>query len=61
MADLQVTFSSEERAYLQSLLNEILKEKLVEEHRTRKPSFRATVVQEEDTIQAILKKLEKGA
>ena len=61
MADLQNTLSAEERTYLTTLLNEILKEELVEEHRTRKPSFRATVVHEEDTIKAIISKLGKGA
>ncbi len=61
MGELQLTLTAEERTYLASLLNEILKEKLVEEHRTRTLSYRTNVVHEEATIQSILKKIEKQA
>jgi hypothetical protein len=57
MSELQLTLTRDERDYLANLLKDILKEKLVEEHRTRKPSYRGVVVHEEDTIKALLQKL----
>ena len=60
MAELQMTITTEEREYLTGILNELLKEKLVEEHRTRKPSYRAVVVNEEKMIQGLLTKLGQG-
>jgi hypothetical protein len=38
MAELQVMLSDEERKYLVSLLEQTLKDALVEEHRTRTPN-----------------------
>jgi hypothetical protein len=57
MGDMQLTLTLEEREYLKSLPSELIKEKLVEEHRTRKLSYRSVVVDEENVIQGLLKKL----
>jgi hypothetical protein len=57
MPDAQLTLTADERSYLGGLLEEILKEKRVEEHRTRTPSYRQRVTHEEDLINSLLKKL----
>jgi hypothetical protein len=57
MSELQLTLTTQERDYLTSLLREILKEKLVEEHRTRTLSYRGFVVHEEETIKGLLRKM----
>ncbi len=57
MAEQQLTLSAEEREYLASLLEYTLKETLVEEHRTRTPSYRQDVVHREDIIRGLLAKL----
>jgi hypothetical protein len=61
MAELHVTLSEEEQAYLTSLLQQTLKEALVEEHRTRTPSYRQDVIHREDVIRAVLEKLRRRA
>jgi hypothetical protein len=57
MAEQQLTLSDEEREYLAALLENTLKETLVEEHRTRTPSYRRDVVHREDIIRGLLAKL----
>jgi hypothetical protein len=57
MAEVQLTLSAEERDYLVSLLENTLKETRVEEHRTRKPSYRQHVLQQEELIASLLRKL----
>jgi hypothetical protein len=57
MADLQLTLSQAERDCLTELLQAALKQTRVEEHRTRTPSFREHVVQNETLIEELLKKL----
>jgi len=57
MADLQVMLTADERQYLQDLLERTLKETRIEEHRTRKPSYREHVIHQEDLIQSLLNKL----
>ena len=59
MADLQLTLSAQERDCLIQLLETALKNRQVEEHRTRTPSYREHVVQEEQAIASILIKLGK--
>jgi hypothetical protein len=60
MADIQLTLTAEEQEYLKGLLDEVLKEKLVEEHRTRTISYRGYVVEEEKVIESLLRKLGAG-
>ena len=57
MAEQQLVVTAEEREYLLNLLQSISKEKRVEEHRTRAPSYRGLVIQEEELIGSLLKKL----
>jgi hypothetical protein len=59
MAELQLTLTSEEREYLANLLEATLKETRVEEHRTRKPSYREHVVHREEVIESLLRKVGK--
>jgi hypothetical protein len=61
MADLQLTLTAEEREYLANLLETMLKEKRVEEHRTRTLTYRQYVVHEEDLIRSVLGKLGRPA
>jgi hypothetical protein len=57
MAELTVTLTAEERQYLARLLTEELKERRVEEHRTRTPAYRANILHNEDLIVGLLTKL----
>jgi hypothetical protein len=59
MADTSLTLTAEERTVLADLLEQALKETLVEEHRTRAPSFREFVKQREAAINSLLTKLGK--
>ena len=57
MAEHQMTLSSEEHEFLRSLMEQVLKETRVEEHRTRKLSYREYVLHKEDLIIGLLNKL----
>jgi hypothetical protein len=57
MDERQLTLTAEEREYLVGLLNSVLKETRVEEHRTRTLSYREQIVHREDLISALLHKL----
>ena len=59
MQETTMTLTDLEREYLVGLLEKVLKDKRVEEHRTRTPSYRAVVLTEEDTIASLLTKLGK--
>jgi hypothetical protein len=61
MNDTTMTITQEERDFLAEHLGSMLKKKLVEEHRTRTPTYRTFVVQEEDIIKSLLSKLGKSA
>jgi hypothetical protein len=61
MAELQVTFTAEEREYLLELLEHVLKETRIEEHRTRTPSFREHVLHREELLQQVMNKLRQAA
>ena len=61
MAELQLTLTAEERDYLANLLQTMLKEKRVEEHRTRTLTYRQYIVHEEDVINSLLSKLGRPA
>jgi hypothetical protein len=58
MPDLQLTLTDPERAYLVNLLQTVLKDTQVEEHRTRTPSYREFVLQQEALIRQLLNKLQ---
>jgi hypothetical protein len=57
MSESQLTLSAEERTFLVGLLELVLKDTLIEEHRTRTPSFRAHIVHREGLINGLLSKL----
>jgi hypothetical protein len=59
MPELQVALTVEEREFLAGLLEIVLKDTLVEEHRTRKPTYREHVVHQESLITGLLSKLGK--
>jgi hypothetical protein len=59
MGDTQLTLTAQERQQLTELLEEVLKETKIEEHRTRAPSFREIVLQKEQAIASVLRKLGK--
>ncbi|MBI1916914.1 MAG: hypothetical protein HYS12_19575 [Planctomycetes bacterium] len=57
MTETQLTLTAEERDYLVGLLETVLKDTRVEEHRTRTPNYRAFVLHQEDLIVKLLSKL----
>jgi hypothetical protein len=59
MADQNLTLTSEERDCLIGLLQAILKETLVEEHRTKTLTYRQYIVQKEHLVESVLSKLKK--
>jgi hypothetical protein len=61
MTELQIAITAEEREYLVDLLEGTLKDKRVEEHRTRAPSYRERVLEQENLIASLLSKLRQSA
>ena len=59
MAESHLSLTVEESEFLVNLLESVLKEKRVEEHRTRAPSYRQLVIHEEDVISSLLGKLKQ--
>jgi hypothetical protein len=57
MAEQQLMLTADEANYLVELLETALKETQIEEHRTRTPSYREHVIQHEDLLNGLLKKL----
>jgi hypothetical protein len=57
MTDTQITLTQEEVNHLVALLQTTLKQRRVEEHRTRTPSYREHVVRDEECLASVLKKL----
>jgi hypothetical protein len=57
MPGLTLTLTNEERTYLEQHLEDVLKETRVEEHRTRTPTYRESIVQREQLILSVLAKL----
>jgi hypothetical protein len=61
MAETSLTLTVEEREFLVSLLQLAQKNALIEEHRTRAPSYREHVLHNEELIASVLKKLGQPA
>jgi hypothetical protein len=59
MAESSLTLTDEEREFLVELLEISLKDTQVEEHRTRKPSYRDHILHREHLIAGLLQKLGK--
>ena len=54
---LSLELTSQEQQYLADMLEAELNERRVEEHRTRTPSYREHIVQQEEIIESLLQKL----
>jgi hypothetical protein len=61
MNEFHVTLTEDEHRLLTEILGQVLKEKRVEEHRTRTSSFREIVIAEEELIEGMLLKLNQVA
>jgi len=61
MADFQLMLTAQERDCLVNVLESALKKTRVEEHRTRTPSYREHVLDEEEAIASVLGKLGRPA
>jgi hypothetical protein len=61
MTDLQLTLSGAEYQFLVGLLEMTLNETRIEEHRTRKQSYREYVLEKEHMIEGLLQKLKRPA
>jgi hypothetical protein len=59
MSEIQVTLTAEERQCLQEVLEMVLKDTQVEEHRTRAPGYREHILRREGLITGVLNKLRK--
>jgi hypothetical protein len=57
MTELSLTLSEEERRFLVGLLDVVRKDTLLEEHRTRTPSYREHILHREQLIDNLLHKL----
>jgi hypothetical protein len=57
MADTQLTLTGDEREYLAQVLKTTLKNHRIEEHRTRTPSYRESILKEEELLTRLLSKL----
>jgi hypothetical protein len=61
MNEFQLNLTAEERAFLAELLERTLESMRVEEHRTRAPSYRETVLRDEKVLTSLIEKLGKPA
>jgi hypothetical protein len=57
MAEMVLTLNAEERQYLVNLLEKVLKDTQIEEHRTRKLSYRESILHQEAVIHQLLEKV----
>lgn len=57
MPELQLVLTADERQFLLDLLQTVLKDAYIEEHRTRAPSYREHILQKETLLNSILNKL----
>jgi hypothetical protein len=57
MTATELALTDEERSFLAELLQRSIKEKRIEEHRTRTPTYREHLVHEEELIKGLLQKL----
>jgi hypothetical protein len=61
MADSQLMLTAEEHDFLAGLLEVVLRDMRVEEHRTRTPSYREHIIHREELIASLLRKLGRVA
>jgi hypothetical protein len=53
----QLLLTADERQFLVDLLQAVLKDARIEEHRTRAPSYREHILQKETLLNSVLSKL----
>jgi hypothetical protein len=58
--ELMMVLSETERVQLLSWLEQIQKDKLIEEHRTRTPEYRELVLRERGILDGLISKLRRG-
>jgi hypothetical protein len=61
MAESSLTLTTEERQFLVGLLELVLKDTQIEEHRTRTPSYRDHILQRENLINGLLGKVRQSS
>ena len=61
MGEIQLTLTAEEHEYLAELLETVLKNTRIEEHRTRTPAYRQHVLERENVIVGLLSRLNPAA
>jgi len=57
MAELQIALTADERECLVRVLESALKNHRIEEHRTRAPTYREQILQQEKLLEQLLAKL----
>ena len=57
MTEIQFSLTIQEGEFLANLLEAVLKDRRVEEHRTRTPTYRQNILHDEDIIRSLLGKL----
>jgi hypothetical protein len=57
MTELQFTLAAEERECLVGVLQRVLTDTRIEEHRTRTPAYRDHILHEEELLVGVLNKL----
>jgi hypothetical protein len=60
MNEFQIVLSAEEKEVLAKLLEHEISQRLVEEHRTRSPSYREYIQHDESVLQGVLTKLNEA-
>jgi hypothetical protein len=61
MAEISLTLTYEECHALAIHLERVLKDLLIEEHRTRTPSYRESVIHQKEVLRGILNKVRQAA
>ena len=57
MAETQLALTAEERSFLVDLLENTMRQTRVEEHRTRTPTYRESILKQEQLMTSLLNKL----
>jgi hypothetical protein len=60
MAEFNLMFTDEESRVLTAHLDQALKDMLIEEHRTRAPTYREGVLQKERVLRGVLNKVRQA-
>jgi hypothetical protein len=61
MNEIHLSLNAEERELLKKLLEREISQRLIEEHRTRTPSYREYIEHDESVLRGVLAKLNDAA